>query len=83
MMHNPPTPTREQTRTAGSDAMLSVLLPGLGQFVQRRPGAGVLQLSTVTTYVVGAFALGGTWALWLALFWNAWSAVDAYWHARQ
>jgi TM2 domain-containing membrane protein YozV len=73
----------DSTRTPGSDAFLSVLVPGLGQFVQRRPGAGAIQLATVTTYLIGAFAFGGTRALWLALFWNAWSAIDAYWHARR
>lgn len=61
---------------------LSVLLPGAGQVVQRRFVAGAVQAASVVTYLVAASSVDGGHALWLALAWNAWSAVDAYWHAR-
>ena len=61
---------------------LSVLLPGAGQIAQRRFGAAAIQVVTVGTYVVAAMSAGGDRALWLALAWNAWSAIDAYLHAR-
>ena len=61
---------------------LSVLLPGAGQVAQRRFGAAALQVATVGTYVIAAASAGGGRALWLAVLWNAWSAIDAYWHAK-
>jgi hypothetical protein len=63
-------------------AILSLVLPGLGQFAQRRFLAGGGQLGTVLAYAVTALALGGGHALWLAIGWNVWSAVDAYRHDR-
>ena len=64
-----------------SFSLLSVLLPGAGQFAQRRFGTAAVQLATVCAYLVAAVSAGGGRALWLALAWNAWSAIDAYWHA--
>ena len=61
---------------------LSVLLPGAGQLAQRRFVAATIQGATVGTYLVAAASVGGGRALWLALAWNVWSAIDAYWHAR-
>ena len=61
-------------------ALLSALVPGLGQCVQRRFLAAAVQFGTVASYVVGAHALGGRRALVLALLWNVWSVIDAYRH---
>ena len=63
-------------------AVLSLVLPGLGQFAQRRFLAGGGQLGTVVAYAATALAVGGGSALWLAIGWNVWSAVDAYRHDR-
>ena len=70
-------------RSPASDALLSMLLPGLGQLAQRRPGTALLQFTTVAAYLGGALAVGTTHALWFAALWNGWSAIDAYWHARR
>ena len=49
---------------------------------QRRWGTAAVQAVTVVSYLVGALALGGgDRALWLAVAWNVWSAIDAYRHA--
>jgi hypothetical protein len=61
---------------------LSVLLPGAGQVAQRRLGAAAIQAATVGTYLVTAIGVGGGRAVWLALAWNVWSAIDAYLHAH-
>ena len=61
---------------------LSVFLPGAGQVAQRRFGAAAVQVATVGTYLIAAVSAGAGRALWLTLAWNAWSAIDAYWHAR-
>ena len=67
---------------AGQRAILSLLLPGLGQFAQHRFLAGAGQLGTVVAYVTTAAALGSGPALLLAIGWNIFSAVDAYRHDR-
>lgn len=71
---------REQRERAIGRAVLSLLVPGLGQAAQRRYADAALQFGTVSTYVVGVFTLGGGRALLLALLWNAWSVVDAFRH---
>jgi hypothetical protein len=63
-------------------ALLSLFLPGLGQFAQDRLFTGAGQLGTVLAYLIAAFSVGGDHALLLALAWNLWSAVDAYRHER-
>jgi hypothetical protein len=63
-------------------AILSLVVPGLGQLAQRRFLTGGGQLGTVLAYATTALALGGGSALWLAIGWNVWSAVDAYRHER-
>jgi hypothetical protein len=70
----------ERNQRAGRDALLSALVPGLGQAMQRRFGAAVIQFGTVSAYVAGALSLGGRRSLLLALLWNAWSIIDAYRH---
>jgi hypothetical protein len=67
---------------AGQRAILSLLLPGLGQFAQHRFLAGAGQLGTVVAYVTTAAALGSGPALLLAIGWNIFSAVDAHRHDR-
>ena len=64
-----------------SYALLSVLVPGLGQLAQRRPLTAALQFGTVVAYLGSAYALGGSRALWLAVLWNGWSAVEAWWRS--
>src|SRR6478609_6387324 len=59
-------------------ALLSALVPGLGQVAQRRFLAATIQFGTVATYVAGALALGGRRALLLALIWNVGSVIDAF-----
>ncbi|MDF2771351.1 MAG: hypothetical protein K0S86_845 [Geminicoccaceae bacterium] len=68
--------------TPGERAMLSLLVPGLGQFAQRRFIVGASQLGTVLAYSATALALGGGRAMLIAVAWNVWSAVDAYRHER-
>jgi hypothetical protein len=63
-------------------AMLSLFLPGLGQFAQRRFVAGTVQLGTAVAYTVAAMAFGGVQALWISIGWSVWSVVDAYRHDR-
>jgi hypothetical protein len=66
----------------GEYALLSVLMPGAGQVAQKRWWTALVQSGTVVGYLVGALALGaGNRALWLALAWNVWSSIDAYWRA--
>jgi hypothetical protein len=67
---------------AAQRAVLSLLVPGLGQFAQHRFLAGAGQLGTVVAYVTTAAALGGGPALLLAIGWNVYSAIDAYRHDR-
>ena len=61
-------------------ALSSAILPGLGQLMQGRIAAAILQFGTVLAYLVAGFGLGGRRALILALVWNLWSAFDAYRH---
>ena len=71
------------TRTPVTERwFLSVLVPGLGQFAQRRFFTGAGQLGTVLAYSATAIALGSGRALLLAVAWNVWSAIDAYRHER-
>ena len=64
-----------------SFSLLSLLIPGAGQLAQRRYVAAAVQLVTVGTYLAAAASTGAGRAFLLALAWNAWSAIDAYWHA--
>ena len=72
--------TLERRERAGQYALLSAFIPGLGQLIQRRFGAAVIQFGTVAAYLVGAFGLGDRRAMLVALCWNVWSVVDAYRH---
>ena len=70
----------EQRARAIQHSAWSLIVPGLGQLVQRRYGTAVVQFGTVAAYVIGMFGLGGRRALFLVLFWTLWSVVDAYRH---
>ena len=69
-------------RDTGNYFWLSVVIPGAGQLAQRLYVSAAIQTVTVCFYMVAASAGGGGRALFLALVWNLYSAVDAYWHAR-
>lgn len=76
----------ESERAAGA-AGLSLLVPGLGQFVQRRFSAAAWQFGTVIFFLVAAAGVtdagtSGRTALILAVLWNVWSAIDAWRFAR-
>lgn len=66
-----------------SYAILSALVPGLGQAAQRRWVPAAIQLATVASYLAGAIAVGNRHALWWALAWNVWSIIDAYRHGKK
>lgn len=68
--------------TALQHAVLSALIPGAAQLTQGRWGAALAQFSVVVAYLLGVFAAGPTQALWLAVLWNAYSALEAYWYER-
>jgi hypothetical protein len=78
----PTAPVIDDRHHASERALLSLVVPGLGQIAQRRFLVGAAQLGTVVAYAVSAFALGGRQALLLAVAWNVWSAIDAYRHDR-
>jgi hypothetical protein len=80
VQHAAPPPVLPAARS--SAVFASSLIPGLGQFLQGRRLAGTTQLATVLAYLGGALALGSGRALALALLWNAWSVVDAWWWQR-
>jgi len=61
-------------------ALMSALVPGLGQLAQRRFGAAAIQFGTAVTYLVSAMGLGGRRALFFAVAWNVWSILDAHRH---
>jgi hypothetical protein len=79
--HTEEAPPAAEVWSPASYALMSVLVPGLGQIAQRRPVAAAIQLGAVVTYLGAAYSLGGGRAVWLALLWNAWSAIDAWWRA--
>ncbi len=63
-------------------ALLSAFIPGAAQVAQGRWVAGLAQFGVVTAYLAGVFAVGPKQAVWLAVFWNAYSALEAYWYER-
>jgi hypothetical protein len=71
----------KRDRAAGSAGM-SLLIPGLGQLLQRRFAAAAIQCGAAATYAVATIGVGSGRAAFLAIAWNVWSAVDAYWHDR-
>jgi hypothetical protein len=63
-------------------ALLSAFCPGAAQMAQGRWVAGLVQFGVVAAYLAGVFAVGPIKAIWLAVFWNAYSALEAYWYER-
>ncbi len=63
-------------------ALLSAFVPGAAQVAQGRWVTGLVQFGVVAAYLAGVFAVGPIKAIWLAVFWNAFSAFEAYWYAR-
>ena len=61
---------------------LSLVIPGAGQLAQRLFASAAIQTATVCFYMIAASASGGGRALFLALVWNLYSAVDAYRRAQ-
>lgn len=70
----------DQSVAAGAS---SLLIPGLGQALQRRWVPAVIHVGAVLTYLVAVLQAGWGRAGWLAVAWNAWSAFEAYWHERR
>jgi hypothetical protein len=57
----------------------SMILPGLGQLMQRRFGTAALHFASIALYLIAAVRFGGgAWTLGFAFF-NLWSCVDAGW----
>src|SRR4051812_19538120 len=76
------TSTSKRREHPSGRALLSLLVPGLGQLAQHRFVAASVQFGTVAAYLVTALAIGSGWSLLLAVFWNLWSVIDAYRHER-
>jgi hypothetical protein len=78
----PPATSSLTARSPVGPALLSALLPGLGQATQRRTGAALAQFLTVATYLAVVWGAGSPRAAILAIAWNLWSMIDAYRHER-
>lgn len=76
-------PARVEPLDAVSFATMSAMIPGLGQWGQRRRLIGALQFGTVAAYIVTSLTTGNPHAAWLAVAWNVWSSIDAFRHARR
>lgn len=75
----PPDSGRE---AAVQHALLSAFVPGAAQVAQGRWVVGLVQFGVVAAYLAGVFTVGPIKAIWLAVFWNAYSALEAYWYER-
>jgi hypothetical protein len=77
-------PVAESTRAdALASANLSLLVPGLAQATQRRWVPALVHLGAVLSYLLVVLQQGWGRAGWLAVAWNLWSAIEAYWHERR
>ena len=77
-------PLRDQIRDQGAaSAGLSLVVPGLGQALQRRWVPAIIHLGAVLTYIFAVREAGWGPAGWFAVAWNVWSAVEAYWYERR
>ena len=76
------TPPTSRQEAAVQHALLSAFCPGAAQVVQGRWVVGLVQFGVVAAYLAGIFAVGPIKAMWLAVFWNAYSALEAYWYER-
>lgn len=75
-------PADSRKEAAVQHALLSAFIPGAAQVVQGRWVVGLVQFGVVAAYLAGVFAVGPIKAVWLAVFWNAYSALEAYWYER-
>ncbi|MGH7638957.1 MAG: hypothetical protein ACREOK_15010 [Gemmatimonadaceae bacterium] len=67
---------------AVASAGLSLLIPGLAQLLQHRWIPAIIHLGAVGTYLLAVRQAEWGHAGWLALAWNLWSGLDAYWYER-
>ena len=75
-------PRDSRQAAAVQHALLSAFCPGAAQVAQGRWMLGLIQFGVVAAYLAGVFAVGPFKAMWLAVFWNAYSALEAYWYER-
>ncbi|WP_396216678.1 hypothetical protein [Gemmatimonas sp.] len=75
-------PPASRKEAAVQHALFSAFCPGAAQVVQGRWVVGLVQFGVVAAYLAGVFAVGPIKAMWLAVFWNAYSALEAYWYER-
>jgi hypothetical protein len=78
--HTVTRPPGTRRSSAQTHAVASACLPGLGQWLQGRRLAAAIHFGTVAVYVAAALATDSHQALWLAVLWNGWSAVEAWLH---
>lgn len=72
-------PPDSRQEAAIQRVLLSAFCPGAAQVAQGRWVVGLVQFGVVAAYLAGVFAVGSIKAIWLAVFWNAYSALEAYW----
>jgi hypothetical protein len=63
-------------------AVGSLLVPGLGQLLQRRYLTAALHAASVGAYLISAYKYGGRGWMLGALVFNLWSVLDAMWWSR-
>ena len=78
MMIEDTSPPASARRHAGTEALASGFIPGVGQLLQGRRLAAAIQFTTVIAYVVIGSALGLRHAMFFGLVWNCYSVIDAY-----
>ncbi len=71
-------PSGSARRNAGTEALASGFVPGVGQLLQGRRFAAAIQFTTVVAYVVIGSELGLRHAMFFAFAWNCYSVIDAY-----
>lgn len=71
-------PSGSLRRSAGTEALASGFVPGVGQLLQGRRVAAAIQFTTVVAYVVIGSELGLRHAMFFAFAWNCYSVIDAY-----
>ena len=73
---------RSTGHDSSTEALASAFIPGVGQALQGRRVAAVVQFTTVVGYVVVGSAVGLHHAMFFALVWNCYSVIDAYRYRR-
>lgn len=69
--------------SAGLGMLASVFVPGLGQALRHRWVPAMIHFGAVASYLVMVQQAGWGRAGWLALAWNLWSGIDAFWHEHR